>query len=73
MNDILLFIVPMKNVSKPFSKPLKAGCIDSTVSKPEPVVVKPRYDPTIPGALVMPAPSDSHQVISYLTLFCYTF
>ncbi|XP_060591362.1 DNA repair and recombination protein RAD54B-like [Ruditapes philippinarum] len=53
--------VPVKNVSKPFSKPLKAGCIDSTVSKPEPVVVKPRYDPTIPGALVMPAPSDSHQ------------
>lgn len=54
--------VPIKAaVSKPFSKPQKFGSTDSSVSRPEPAVVKPRHDPTVPGALVMPAPSDSHQ------------
>lgn len=32
--------------------------------------IKPRYDSSIPGALVMPRPSQSHQVIIKLISFC---
>ncbi|XP_045214177.2 DNA repair and recombination protein RAD54B-like [Mercenaria mercenaria] len=53
--------VQVKAVSRPFNKPLKSGCTDSSICKPELVAIKPRHDPAIPGALIMPAPSDSHQ------------
>ncbi|VDI75014.1 DNA repair and recombination protein RAD54B [Mytilus galloprovincialis] len=52
--------VPEKNTGKKFVKPLQDGqaChVVQTTSMP----IKPRYDPSIPGALVMPRPSQSHQ------------
>ncbi|KAL4240145.1 DNA repair and recombination protein rad54b [Mactra antiquata] len=53
---------PVRNVSKPFSKPNKSDSVGNiNIQKPEPCMVTPRYDPNLPGALVMPRPSDSHQ------------
>lgn len=54
--------VPSRAVFKPFSKPLKPGHAgQSALPKPEAAVAKPRHDPGIPGALVLPRPSDTHQ------------
>ncbi|XP_052071010.1 DNA repair and recombination protein RAD54B-like [Mytilus californianus] len=52
--------VPEKNTSKKFVNPLHDGqaChVVQTTFMP----VKPRYDPSMPGAIVMPRPSQSHQ------------
>ncbi|CAC5403019.1 RAD54B [Mytilus coruscus] len=52
--------VPENNTSKKFVNPLQDGqaChVVQTTCMP----VKPRYDPSMPGALVMPRPSQSHQ------------
>ncbi|CAG2216528.1 RAD54B [Mytilus edulis] len=52
--------VPEKNTGKKFVNPLQDGqaCnVVQTTSMP----IKPRHDPSLPGALVMPRPSQSHQ------------
>ncbi|KAH3862890.1 hypothetical protein DPMN_025865, partial [Dreissena polymorpha] len=60
----VLNTVPLRTgASKPFSMPqqLSAHSGTTTLRTPEPVVVKPRHDPSVPGTLVMPRPSASHQ------------
>ena len=55
--------VPTKLAVKPFSKPMKPASEGGLVlPKREPTVIKPRYDPQAPGALVLPRPGESHQV-----------
>ncbi|XP_052818560.1 DNA repair and recombination protein RAD54B-like isoform X1 [Mya arenaria] len=56
-----LSTAPARTANKQFSRPQILGSMPPETRPQEPTLVKPRHDPTAPGALVLPRPSQTHQ------------